>query len=68
MLDIEGKPAVTAYALQPDEGDQVAMPRLLRLIFPQEHRSVTISYNDVKLNEPVVCAFIPPKHAEVIRR
>lgn len=68
VWDTTGTLALSAFALQPDEGEPVVMPRLLRLVFPKDHRSVTISYDDIHLNEPVVCSFKLPQQAEMIYR
>ena len=68
VLDTTGEPTLSAFALQLDEGDPIVMPRLLRVVFPKDHRSVTIAYDDIHLNDPVVCSFTLPKQAQVIYR
>jgi len=67
-LDIDGKATLTALASDVDDDDDIAMPHLLRVIFPKERSSVTIAYDDVRINEPVVCSFTPPRQAEFIYR
>jgi hypothetical protein len=78
QLDTAGKATLIALASRiehiddsrasSEQGDVVAMPKLLRIIFPQERRGVTIAYDDVKINEQVQCSFTLPKQAEVIFR
>lgn len=48
--------------------DTLPLPQFLRVVFPREKRSVTITYTDVLVNEPVSCAFEIPKQAEIIYR
>lgn len=48
--------------------DAPSVPQFQRIIFPAEHRSITISYDDVRVNIPVSCAFEVPKQAEIIYR
>ena len=40
----------------------------IRTSFPQEHRSLTISYSTVDFNQEVRCSFSFPKSVEIIRR
>jgi len=68
VLDEFGKPSLTAIASEAEDAENIAVPRMLRVIFPKERRSITIAYDNVKLNEPVVCSFVLPKKAEVINR
>jgi len=68
LLDSAGKPTVTGIASNTEEIDGVEMPKLVRVIFPKERRAVTIAYDDLALNTPVVCSFTVPKQAEVIDR
>ncbi len=68
MLDTAGKTAVTMAASDVDEVDHIAMPKLLRVVFPREKRSVTIAYDDLQFNEPVVCRFDIPRQADLIHR
>jgi len=48
--------------------DTPSLPQFLRIVFPTEHRSITITYDDVRVNVPVTCAFEVPKQAEIIYR
>jgi len=70
VFDRSGTVVLAADATRIESGEEtsIAMPMLLRVIFPEEHRSVTIAYDDVQLNEPVECSFTLPKQAEVIYR
>ena len=68
MLDTAGTLRLSMIATRIEDEDGIAMPTLLRVIMPAERRSVTVSYDDVSLNEPVVCLFTLPKKAEVIER
>lgn len=68
MIDSTGKTAVTMSASDLDQVDHIAMPRLLRVVFPHEKRSVTIAYNDLQFNEPVICRFDLPRKADLIHR
>ena len=68
VLGTDGRASLTGFSSRPDEADAIIMPRLLRVVFPKERRSVTISYDDVEVNGPVECSFTLPKQAEVIFR
>lgn len=68
IVDRAGKPVLTAMASDIDEDAEIVMPKLLRIVFPTERRSVTVAYDEVEFNEPVVCSFTLPKHAEIIYR
>ena len=68
MLDDRGGARLNAFASRIEDDDSVAMPMLLRVIFPKERRSVTIAYDDVHFNKAIACAFTLPKQAEVIQR
>lgn len=64
----DGKPEMIALASRFDDGSPVVMPRLVRVILPEERRSVTIAYSDIALNEPVECSFPLPRQAEIYYR
>ena len=68
LLDDQGRSTLNAFASRIENTDNIAMPRLLRVIFPRERRSVTIAYDDIEFNKPLECAFFPPQQAEVIHR
>jgi len=68
MLDSTGKSTITALASDQEDIHGTSMPKLVRIIFPEERRAVTISYDDITINESVECSFTLPKHAEVIYR
>jgi hypothetical protein len=65
LLDTRGKAIVIALASRFDAEQDVSMPRVLRIIAPEDHRSITIAYGDVKLNQPVRCSFTLPQQAQV---
>ena len=48
--------------------DTPPLPQFLRIVFPAEHRSITITYDNVRVNVPVSCRFEVPKQAEIIYR
>lgn len=68
VADSAGSPAVTATASRIDDSPPVAVPKLLRVIFPQEKRSITIAYSGLEVNKPVECSLTIPDRAEIIRR
>lgn len=68
MLDSAGKSMLTAQTSDQEDVQGIMMPKFVRIIFPKERRAVTISYDDLTINEPVECSFTLPKHAEVIYR
>ena len=68
VFDRGGHLVISASAGEVDEDEGIPVPRILRVIFPAERRSVTIAYDDIAVNEPVACAFTIPKHAEIIQR
>jgi hypothetical protein len=68
VADSSGDPAVTATASRIDDSPPVAVPKLLRVIFPHEKRSITIVYSGVEVNTPVECSLTIPDRAEIIER
>ena len=68
LLDSEGKSQLYAMAQRPIETNSFAMPSLLRVVFPEERRSVTIVYDNIELNTPVRCSFTLPDNVQVISR
>ena len=68
VFDRENNVVVNASAGDAEESDEIPMPRFLRIIFPLERRSITIAYDDVAVNEPVLCGFDIPPRAEIIQR
>lgn len=68
LLDSRGKPSLIALASRFDEVADITIPKLLRVIFPNERRSLTIAYGDLRLNGEVQCSFVLPRQAEVIRQ
>jgi outer membrane lipoprotein-sorting protein len=61
-------PRMTALASEIDVADSVAMPMMLRVIFPSERRSITIAYDDIHFNGDVNCSFSLPQQADIIYR
>jgi outer membrane lipoprotein-sorting protein len=66
LLDSTGKAKVIAIASRLDHVSDTPMPKLLRIILPNERRSVTIAYGDININNEVHCSFTPPQQAEHI--
>ncbi len=61
LLDTAKRAVLIATASDIDTDGPVAMPHLLRIIFPVDRRSLTISYGDIAFNEPVNCSFRIPR-------
>jgi hypothetical protein len=61
LLDSSHKAVMIASASDIDNDGPVAMPRLLRIIIPADHRSLTVSYNGTDFNIPVTCRFAVPR-------
>jgi outer membrane lipoprotein-sorting protein len=68
FIDGTDKTRLLAMASRFDDDYIVPMPRLLRVVDPVQRRSVTISYGDISLNEPVVCSFTLPQRADSLFR
>jgi outer membrane lipoprotein-sorting protein len=68
VVDGRGNEILTASASRIHTNDSIPVPRVVRVTFPQERRSVTIAYDDITLNQPTECSFQVPKQAEVINR
>jgi outer membrane lipoprotein-sorting protein len=68
VLDAAGRPTLTAIASEPDETGPMVIPRLLRVIFPGERRSITVAYSGMEINVPVSCSFTLPKSADIFYR
>jgi hypothetical protein len=66
LLDSENQPVINAVASRPTEAGDIVVPRLLRVIFPKEHRSITVAYSDIHLNDSVSCAFTLPDNIDKI--
>jgi len=60
----QGNAILTATASRFTESGGIAVPKFLRIVFPAEHRSVTIAYDDISVNVPVECSFTVPSQAE----
>lgn len=68
VLDAAGRPTLTAIASEPDEHEGFVAPRLLRVVFPEERRSISVAYSDFEVNAPASCSFTVPKSADVFER
>jgi outer membrane lipoprotein-sorting protein len=69
LFDVETEtPRMTALASGIDVADSVAMPMMLRVIFPSERRSITIAYDDIHINRDVDCSYSLPQQADIIYR
>lgn len=55
-------------ASQIRESGQLLMPMFIRLVSPDQNRSITIEYDDIEVNTPVICAFKIPRQAKVVYR
>ena len=64
----QGETVLIASTSDPEEIGDVQLPTFIRVVFPKERQSVTIAYDDIKINESVSCRFVFPKHAEIIYR
>lgn len=68
LIDTGGNEILAAASSRIRVNDGVPVPRMVRVTFPQEKRSITIVYDDITLNQPTACSFNIPKQAEVIER
>ena len=68
VLDRSGEEILAASSSRIHTNDSIPVPRLVRVTFPREKRSVTIAYDDITLNQPTECTFQLPRKAEVINR
>lgn len=68
VLDASGRSTLTAIAEEPEEFGQLVVPRLLRVIFPLERRSITVAYSDMEIGVPVRCSFTVPRSADIFYR
>lgn len=68
LLDSSGQSILTAIASDIDPDRSAAMPMLIRVIFPKDRRSISVSYDDVSINEAVDCALTIPESSEIIHR
>jgi hypothetical protein len=64
LLDSSRKAVLIAAASDIDSDGPIAMPRLLRIIIPADHRSLTVSYSGTDFNIPVTCSFAVPRRSE----
>jgi outer membrane lipoprotein-sorting protein len=67
VSDLQGNETVTATSSRIRLVDTLRMPKLLRILFPQGRRSLTIAYDDIRINGQTVCFFEPPSRAEHLR-
>jgi outer membrane lipoprotein-sorting protein len=67
-IDSAGRPTLTATATEPEEDDGVVTPRLLRVVFPVERRSISVAYSEVEINREASCSFTIPKSADIFHR
>ena len=64
VRDPQGNETLSATSSRIRSIDTLRMPKLLRILFPQDRRSVTIAYDDLHINGSIVCFFNPPSRAE----
>jgi outer membrane lipoprotein-sorting protein len=55
-------------ASEPEEDDGVVTPRLLRVVFPAERRSISVAYSELEINREAACSFTVPKSADIFNR
>jgi outer membrane lipoprotein-sorting protein len=68
IIDSAGRPTLTATASEPEESDGVVAPRLLRVVFPAERRSISVAYSEIEINRDAACSFTVPKSADIFNR
>ena len=68
VIDPEGRATLTATAAEPEEDDGLVTPRLLRVVFPRERRSISVAYSEVEVNREASCSFTVPKSADIFQR
>jgi len=68
MIDREGTATLIAFTSRTTESGEITMPSLLRVVFPKERRSITIAYDNIRLNEPVDCSFDLPRQVELLNQ
>jgi hypothetical protein len=68
VIDSSGRPTLTAIASEPEEDDGVVTPRLLRVVFPEERRSISVAYSELEINAQAACSFTVPKSADIFNR
>jgi outer membrane lipoprotein-sorting protein len=68
VIDSSGRATVTATASEPEEDDGVVTPRLVRVVFPAERRSISVAYSEVEINREAGCSFTLPKSADIYQR
>ncbi|HLF14362.1 MAG TPA: DUF4292 domain-containing protein [Bacteroidota bacterium] len=68
VLDASGRPTLTAMASEPEETEGTVTPRLLRVVFPAERRSISIAYSGMEINREAACFFSIPKSADIFYR
>ncbi len=69
VIDASGRPTLTAMASEPEETEgTIVTPRLLRVVFPGERRSISVAYSDMQINREAACFFSIPKSADIFYR
>lgn len=67
-IDDAGRATLTAIASEPEESDGRIFPRLVRVIFPTERRSISVAYSGIQANRGAACHFEIPPTADVFDR
>jgi outer membrane lipoprotein-sorting protein len=67
VSDLRGNELLTATSSRIHSFDALRMPKLLRILFPRDQRSLTIAYDDLQINGHTICFFDPPHRAEHLR-
>lgn len=68
VIGADGRATLTAMASEPEESGGAVTPRLLRVVFPVERKSISVAYSELEVNRAVSCAFSIPKSADIYQR
>lgn len=68
VLDSKGTPRVYSMSQRPWEVNLYSMPSFVRIVFPEERRSITIVYDNIVFNVPVQCSVELPANIQVFAR
>ena len=65
-IDNDGAQVMTATVSEIEEVDDIYCGKVVRIVLPQTHHSVTVAYDDISVNSPFTCYFHPPNKAKII--
>ncbi len=66
--DFDGNEQIGVNVSEIEYNEDIAVPYLIRIVSQAENRSVTIVYDEIIFNKPVICSFTVPPHAKVVKR